>query len=62
LKAGYLERTNWFATEAGTPQGGIISPTLANLTLDGLEVLLTQRFPRRQQNGQWVHPKCYELF
>src|ERR1700688_921441 len=38
LKSGYLEDTNWFATEAGTPQGGIVSPTLANLTLDGLEV------------------------
>jgi RNA-directed DNA polymerase len=46
LKSGYLEQSNWFATEAGTPQGGIISPTLANLTLDGLEVLLRQRFPQ----------------
>jgi retron-type reverse transcriptase len=31
-----------FPTEAGTPQGGIISPTLANLTLDGVEKLLAQ--------------------
>ena len=29
------------ATEAGTPRGGIISPTLANMALDGLEKLLT---------------------
>ena len=37
-----------FPTEAGTPQGGIISPTLANLTLDGLERLLKEKFsPRR---------------
>lgn len=59
LKCGYLENTNWFATEAGTPQGGIISPTLANLTLDGLEALLTEKFPRRQEKGVWIHPKVH---
>lgn len=59
LKAGCLEQSGWYATEAGTPQGGIISPTLANLTLDGLEVLLARRFARRQQGGQWVHPKVH---
>lgn len=37
LKAGYIESKKFFATEAGTPQGGIISPTLANWTLDQLE-------------------------
>ena len=45
LKAGFMENRTLFPTEAGTPQGGIISPTLANLTLDGLETLLKQRFP-----------------
>ena len=37
LQAGYVEQGTLFATEAGTPQGGIISPILANWTLDGLE-------------------------
>lgn len=37
LKAGYIDRKKLFPTEAGTPQGGIISPTLSNITLDGLE-------------------------
>lgn len=37
LKAGYIDKGTLFATEAGTPQGGIISPVLANWTLDGLE-------------------------
>jgi RNA-directed DNA polymerase len=48
LKAGFVENRVLFPTEAGTPQGGIISPTLANLTLDGLERLLKEKFsPRR---------------
>jgi len=44
LKAGYVESNKLFATTAGTPQGGIISPTLANMALDGLEVELERRF------------------
>ncbi|MGV3720649.1 MAG: group II intron reverse transcriptase/maturase [Actinomycetota bacterium] len=46
LAAGYLEQTLWHPTEAGTPQGGIISPVLANLALDGLQARLARAFPR----------------
>ena len=37
LKVGYIEGKNLHPTKHGTPQGGIISPTLMNLTLDSLE-------------------------
>jgi len=45
LKAGYMEKTVYHSTEDGTPQGGIISPVLANLALDGLEGELLKSFP-----------------
>ena len=37
LQAGYIDEGALFESAAGTPQGGIISPTLSNMTLDGLE-------------------------
>lgn len=49
LKAGFEEKGTLFPTEAGTPQGGIISPTLANLTLDGLERVLEEKFSATQK-------------
>jgi RNA-directed DNA polymerase len=45
LKAGLIEQDVYQPTTAGTPQGGIISPALMNLTLDGLEPLLGKHFP-----------------
>lgn len=44
LKCGILENGDWFPTEEGTPQGGAISPLLANMTLDGLQQMLRKRF------------------
>ncbi len=44
LKAGYVFERQLFPTEAGTPQGGIISPILSNLTLDGIEKILIDRY------------------
>lgn len=50
LRAGIVHKGTLHATEAGTPQGGVISPTLANLTLDGLESQLKQHLGITQAN------------
>jgi RNA-directed DNA polymerase len=42
LKAGFMEKHVLYPTEAGTPQGGICSPVLANMALDGLEQALSE--------------------
>ncbi len=49
LKAGVVDMGQLKATDAGTPQGGIISPTLANMALDGLEAHLAARFGGKGQ-------------
>jgi RNA-directed DNA polymerase len=40
LKAGYIDQNVFYNTEAGTPQGGLASPVLANMVLDGLEATI----------------------
>ena len=57
LKAGYIDHKMWFPTESGTPQGGIISPTIANMVLDGLEKEINQKVcPSQYRNGRWYNP------
>jgi RNA-directed DNA polymerase len=45
LQSGYMEKHVLHETTDGTPQGGIISPALANCALDGLERLLRENYP-----------------
>ncbi len=49
LKSGYMDKHVLHESMDGTPQGGIISPALANCALDGLERLLQEKFPARKR-------------
>src|SRR5262250_1000506 len=62
LTAGYMEKHVLHETTDGTPQGGIISPTLANCALDGLERLLKEKYPkgRRVKSLKGIRP-CVNL-
>ena len=42
LKAGYMDGKELFPTDDGTPQGGVISPLLANIALHGMEERVKQ--------------------
>ena len=46
LKCGYLENGKCYDTTSGTPQGGIISPIIANMVLDGIETILRRKYKR----------------
>jgi len=44
LKVGYFHKGVYESITEGTPQGGIISPTIMNMALDGLEKELLKKF------------------
>ena len=49
LKAGVLEGVEFSPTEAGTPQGGVVSPLLANIALHGLEETAANAYRKKQE-------------
>lgn len=57
LKSGFVFNKELFPTEEGTPQGGIISPTLANMTLDDLQTMLAKKFRSRGISKKAIPPK-----
>ena len=50
LKAGYVDNNVFHAQKFGTPQGGIISPLLANIALHGMEEALEVKYDYRGQS------------
>ncbi|KAF9370373.1 hypothetical protein CPC16_003745, partial [Podila verticillata] len=57
LKAGYLEKQRFYPTEEGAGQGSIISPALANMTLDGLQERLATTCGKVSYKGGRTDPK-----
>ena len=57
LKSGVVFNKILTNTTEGTPQGGIISPVLANATLDGMEKLVMEKYKNRTNKGKRYCPK-----
>jgi RNA-directed DNA polymerase len=66
LKAGFVYKKDLYPTKEGTPQGGIISPILANLTLNGLAEMLEKKYSAnargnisKRENSHRLHTIVY---
>jgi RNA-directed DNA polymerase len=51
-----MDGATLFPTEEGVPQGGNLSPLLANVALHGLETAVAQSVPGRLRNGERWRP------
>lgn len=63
LKSGVIDQGVFTAISEGTPQGGVISPLLANIALHGLEHQILKEFPRMSHTGRetWFHKRGAEF-
>ncbi len=60
LRAGYVHKGVFYETETGTPQGGVISPLLANIALHGMEEALGIKYKwhkdaKKKEGGCWYN-------
>jgi len=46
LRSGFVDNKQFFPSEKGVPQGGIISPIISNMVLDGLEQVINDHLPK----------------
>ena len=51
LKCGYVYDGELYPSEGGTPQGGVISPILANMALDGIQKMLVENFDTNRKGN-----------
>ena len=51
MKSGFIYQDKLFPTESGTPQGGAISSIYANMTLDGLETVIQDKYHRNSKGN-----------
>ena len=64
LKAGYMENWKYHKTYSGTPQGGIISPLLANIYLHELDkfvMKLKEDFDKPNKSAVRIHPTTHKI-
>ncbi len=56
LRSGYMEDERLYPTTQGVPQGGLVSPVIGNLALDGLEQVVKGKseYFRRKHNINFV--------
>ncbi|MGH7866894.1 MAG: reverse transcriptase N-terminal domain-containing protein, partial [Candidatus Dormibacteraceae bacterium] len=62
LKAGLMEGGSLFPTAEGTPQGGVISPLLANIALHGMEDFIRNAYPQKSSVGTVRYADDFVLF
>lgn len=60
LKAGYMEDWQYHATYSGCPQGGIVSPILANIYLNELDKFVEKTAKEFYKNRDRVHTAEYD--
>ncbi|WP_240420323.1 group II intron reverse transcriptase/maturase [Paenibacillus periandrae] len=54
LEAGYMEKGNLFSTDVGTPQGGIISPLLANIYLNHFDWMIANEYEYHSHTNRYT--------